>query len=388
MFRVLHIIPSLNKGGAERITLDICKYLSVRNDVEVLLVLMSNDISYPVPTGVNYVVTNSFVELSVWKKTKCSLDHLNQLIDSFKPNVIHSHLFVAEVLSRARIRKKIMYVTHVHDNIVQFEHIQFHKNLKRRLLNFYEKKWIMHRYRKVRNQFISISKDTTRFLQTNLGKRFENNVFELPNAIDYDRFYFAGQKKMNETIHLISVGSLVEKKNQRMLIYIAEILRDKKVNFKISILGDGVKRNFLEKEILNRGFVNSVHLLGNVDDVPSYLNQASIFVHTAIYEPFGLVLLEAMAAGLPVVSLDGGGNRDIVIDGKNGFLIAENEPSLFADKIIELANNEDLYQNMSSFSKEFSKAFDIKMYVEQLMRFYETKIRDKNYSLKKERHCS
>jgi glycosyltransferase involved in cell wall biosynthesis len=371
LIRVLHIIPTLNKGGAERLTIEICNKLSDSNETEVLLVLMSNDIKYELPSSLNYVVTNSKINLSIWKKNKVSSSNFDNIIKEFKPDIIHSHLFEAEVLSRFKTYPNIVYITHVHDNIVQFENFTFQALNRRKILNRYEKYWVTKQYKKVDNKFISISKDTTRYLIKSLTKsKSKDVIFELSNAIDFEKFYFSGEKTITQKISFIAVGSLVEKKNQQLLIHIASILNTKGVDFEMKILGDGPKRVFLENEIRSRGLSNRVHLLGNVNDVPYYLKQATLFIHTALYEPFGLVLLEAMASGLPIVSLDGKGNRDIVLNGKNGFLLQKNDPELFVKAILDLLNDREKYQSISNYARTFAKNYDIKEYVKTMIEFY------------------
>ena len=176
MIRVLHIIPTLNKGGAERLTIEICNKLSDSNETEVLLVLMSNDIKYELPSSLNYVVTNSKINLSIWKKNKVSSSNFDNIIKEFKPDIIHSHLFEAEVLSRFKTYPNIVYITHVHDNIVQFENFTFQALNRRKILNRYEKYWVTKQYKKVDNKFISISKDTTRYLIKSLTKSKSKDV--------------------------------------------------------------------------------------------------------------------------------------------------------------------------------------------------------------------
>ena len=370
--RVLHIIPSLNKGGAERITLDICKRLALRSDCEVLLVLMRDDRSYEIPNYIPYKITSSRVKLSVWKKNRYQLTDLNQIINMFQPTIIHSHLFEAELLSRGLIKKGVTYITHVHDNICQFSPFQTHASLKRKISDYYERFWIFRRYAKAKNQFISISSDTTRYLQQVLPSNFLPRIFPLSNAIDYSRFYSGQSRCISKgKLRLISVGSLVPKKNQQLLIEIASLLRTNEIDFELLILGDGPERAHLEEEIAVNGLTGFVKLLGNVNDVPFYLHQADLFIHPAIYEPFGLVLLEAMAVGLPVVSLDGGGNRDILVDGKNGFLIPSNDPHLFVEKILHLSTHPNQYAIMSDFAQHFSKQYDISTYIDQLIEFYQ-----------------
>ena len=371
MLRVIHIIPSLNKGGAERLTIDICNKLSERKDISVLLVLMYNEIKYELPSSIKTVITNSRVKLSIWNRNKYDLSDFNKIINDFRPHIIHSHLFEAEILSRCNLRPEIVYISHVHDNITQLENIVFHPPYKKKIINRYEKYWITKRYRIVNNQFISISKDTTHFLKTSFrNNKLSDAIYELSNAIDYEQFYFSGEKKISPNIKLISVGSLVEKKNQQLLLDIAFLLKEKGVDFDMQILGDGPKRTFLEKEIVKLGLTNQVQLLGNVHDVPAYLRDATFFVHTALYEPFGLVLLEAMASGLPVISLDGKGNRDIIINGKNGYLLQENDPAIFVSKIIDLINDAEKYQSISRYARIFAENYDIKKYIEKLVDYY------------------
>jgi len=371
--KILHIIPSLNKGGAERITLDICKELALRSDCEVLLLLMRDDRSYEIPSYLPYKITSSRVKLSVWKKNRYQLTDLNQIINTFQPTIIHSHLFEAELLSRGIVKKDVVYVTHVHDNISQFSPFQTHASLKRKISDYYERFWIFRRYARAKNQFISISSDTTRYLQQVLPSNFLTSIFPLSNAIDFFRFYSEKSQSFSDgKLRLISVGSLVPKKNQRLLIEIASGLRKNGFDFELLILGDGPERVQLEEEIAVQGLTGLVQLLGNVNDVPFYLHQADVFLHPAIYEPFGLVLLEAMAAGLPVISLDGGGNRDILVDGKNGFLISSNDPQLFVEKILHLTTHPNQYISMSEFAQSFSKQYDIKNYIDQLIEFYQS----------------
>ena len=85
-----------------------------------------------------------------------------------------------------------------------------------------------------------------------------------------------------------------------------------------------------------------------------------------------------MASGLPVISLDGRGNRDIIFNGKNGFLILKNNTNLFFEKILFLKNNPKEYEMMSNFAKTFAKTFDIINYVDRLTEIY-SKIRSGLY---------
>jgi glycosyltransferase involved in cell wall biosynthesis len=138
----------------------------------------------------------------------------------------------------------------------------------------------------------------------------------------------------------------------------------------LDILGDGPNRQKIQEKIDSLNLNEHITLHGNVGRVEDFLHRAHIYVHSAIYEPFGLVLLEAMAAGLPCVMLDGKGNRDIAEDGKNGFLVNEVDPSRFADRIVKLASDQSLYERLSNYASSFASKFDIKGYVTRLLSLY------------------
>ena len=93
-------------------------------------------------------------------------------------------------------------------------------------------------------------------------------------------------------------------------------------------------------------------------------------MHAATYEPFGLVLIEAMAAGLPVVCLDGGGNRDIMEQNKNGIMVHQQDAKVFAEAILHIANNPTIYNEMSAYAAQYAARFDIKPYVDRLLELY------------------
>ena len=115
-----------------------------------------------------------------------------------------------------------------------------------------------------------------------------------------------------------------------------------------------------------------VFVRGNIDLVEEYLAKADIYLHSAYYEPFGLVLLEAMAAGLPCIILDGRGNRKLVKDDYNGYLFFEQNAEVFADKIMELAGNKNLLTKLSENAQKFAETYDISKKTDELIEFYKS----------------
>ncbi len=370
--KFLHIIPNLSKGGAERMVTDIVRELNKNSKVEVHLVLFREQIEYDIDDIQNIVhIIPSSVQLSLRRKNKVNIAELQAFIQKFQPDVIHSHLFEAEMVSRSCQYPKAKWFSHCHDNMLQFKNLKPSTLISKiALTNYFEKQYLFQRYRKNGgNRFIAISKDTERyFLQTAPSC----SVHLLHNAIDYAKFYrpLEKDKQASEVLKIINVGSFVRKKNQLFLLQIAEQLKTRDLSFEIHFLGDGAMRAELENKSKELNIQSLVHFHGNVNNVEWHLKQADIYLHTAHYEPLGLVLLEAMAAGLPVISLDGKGNRDLIEEGKNGFMIFEENPKLFIEKILLLRDNPQEYKRISHYAQNFASRFDIKSYVSKLLALY------------------
>lgn len=380
--KILQAVYCLGRGGAEKLAVDITYELNKREDVDVMLLSFHKTVDYEYDTtGLNYKYYPSDTKLSVFGKNKLFADNYRKILSDFKPDIIHSHRFLTELITRFDISENTKYFTHCHDNIKQFQKIKINSLVnKERLTNLYERHFLFKKYHQCNNNFIAISNDSVYYLKGNLPFSLRKNIYLMNNAVDIQKYDDKNRlEKQNERlkrpsknhiIRLINVGSLCDNKNQIFLLNVIAILRDKGYNISLELLGEGQNRKFIEQQILNLGLSGIAFCRGNVNNVPDYLHNSDIFLHAAKHEAFGLVLIEAMAAGLPVVCLDGKGNRDIIEEGKNGFMVYEHNPELFADKIIELINNKDLYNSISKYAVEFAQKYDIKEYVDKLLTLY------------------
>ena len=372
MLKILHIIPTLNKGGAERLVLDICNQLSSINKVEVKLVIFRNEVKYDISDySFEIKVIPSKINLSLIRKAKFEVSELEKFISNYQPNIIHSHLFEAELISRTVTYPRAKWFSHCHDNMIQMQQFNLGTLINKAFLtNFYEKRYLFKCYKiNQGTQFIAISNHTSDYFKK-VQALYE--VTLLHNAINVDRFKRPSEltKSNSEEIRIVNIGSFVKKKNQAFLIDIISILNKRGMRTKTYFLGDGPARSEVEEKAKALGVSDQCFFEGNVNKVEQYLWNSDIYLHTATYEPLGLVLLEAMAAGLPVISLDGGGNRDLIEEGKNGFLLYEESPNLFIDKILYIWENQEEYERISKNAEKFAKEYDIKNYCEKLITIY------------------
>jgi glycosyltransferase involved in cell wall biosynthesis len=201
------------------------------------------------------------------------------------------------------------------------------------------------------------------------------------NPAKYQDVTLSEKKDRERAGHIIlSVARLIDLKG---IVYLIEAMPDVISQYPdttLIIIGDGPEQDSLKKRAMDLGIETKVKFLGiiNPDDLPPYYHSADVFVLPSINkagstEALGVVLLEAMASGCPVIGSNVGGIPDIITDGENGFLVPEKNPELIADRIIQILSDPELQEKFrkngltrirKSFSwdkiaDDFSQIFDL-----------------------------
>ena len=144
------------------------------------------------------------------------------------------------------------------------------------------------------------------------------------------------------------IGQIGLRKGQDILTAAAPMIVDRIPSAHFLIIGErsSQKPESLEfEQAIQRGFATSkladhLHLLGHRDDIAVLLNEIDLLVHPANQEPFGRVLLEASASGVPIVATDVGGTSEIIVDGQTGILIPPRDPAALAAAVIDLLTDD------------------------------------------------
>jgi glycosyltransferase involved in cell wall biosynthesis len=188
----------------------------------------------------------------------------------------------------------------------------------------------------------------------------KNRITVIPPGVRPYRGSEKSRKELNlpeNRTLLVTLGRLVVRKNNTELI---DIFRDISADYDchLLIMGDGPERATLEKRIKSHGLENRVTLTGRVGDEKfQIMAAADIYVSTAVHEGFGLVFLEAMESGLPVVSYNNGGQVDFLVNGTTGFLIQLGDTAKFPAMLKEMIESVEMRQRMSQYNKEYIKGF-------------------------------
>jgi len=173
-------------------------------------------------------------------------------------------------------------------------------------------------------------------------RRYNNKVCVIPNTVNLNKScsYASCEQKA-----VIFVGRFSFQKDIDSLLRIWEIVHQRHLDWRLDIYGEGELKEYYLSKIQK---INAdIHLHEPTSDIMEKYREHSILLLTSLYEPFGLVLSEAMSCGLPVVSFDCPyGPADIITDGVDGFLIKDRNIEDFADKVCQLIESEPLRQKM------------------------------------------
>ena len=189
-------------------------------------------------------------------------------------------------------------------------------------------------------------------------------VIENPNQINSKR-----SDLNNKTV--IAVGRLKEQKNFEALINIWSNIKEKNLNWTLRIIGDGPLKEELLSQIKKLNLEDVIELKSFNNNIENEYYKADILAMTSIYEGFGLVLVEAQSCGIPTIAFDcPTGPRNIINDGKDGYLIENRNTEQFIKKLDDLMNNNEMRWKMGENAFENSKRFDIETITEKWIKLF------------------
>jgi 1,2-diacylglycerol 3-alpha-glucosyltransferase len=206
----------------------------------------------------------------------------------------------------------------------------------------------------------------------------------IPTGTDLKPFLNADGKALRQSQGwqedkvIVSIGRLGSEKNWETLLRAVAQVYAQHPNMRLVLIGDGPEKQALEALAAELGIAERVSFTGRLpfEDIPTYLKAADIFSFASVTETQGLVTIEAMAAGLPVVAVDGSGTHDIVDHGKEGFLV-ENDSNALATAISEMLYNPQQMKQFGMNALKKAKTFDINRLSKQMVKVYEQAIQDK-----------
>ena len=352
--RVLHVIDSLNRGGAEvmltamaprfrarGVTCDVLALLQTPSPLERSLLDQDIHLRY---TGIRRLYSPR------------QIFALSKLLSGY--DVVHVHLFPAQlwtVLAAVRLRRRIPLVTTEHNTW----------NARRRWWFRPVDRWMYSQYRRI----ACISEATAESL-IQWCPGVAEKVTLIPNGIPVDRFENAEPATLThvprDVPRLVFVGRFEAQKDHATLLQALTAVPDAH----LLLVGDGPLRPRLEQLAQSLGIRNRVTFLGWRQDVGAVLKASDIYVHSTHSDGFGIAACEAMAAGLPVVASDVPGLAQLV-EGA-GILFPAGDDRALAHHLTALIRSPEQQREMSRASLQRAAQFSIENTVDGYIRMYES----------------
>ena len=172
----------------------------------------------------------------------------------------------------------------------------------------------------------------------------------IPNGIKISETFKKQAKSKRFTISML--GTLSFHKGQHLAIQGLKIILKKNPNVCLKIIGDGTIKRSLIDQVKQYGIEEeNINIMGRRKDAFEILSSSDLFWHLSLSEGMPLAIIEAMACGLPILGFNVNGVNELVVDGKNGYLIEYGDLENLANKTLELISENNLRETMSKRSK-------------------------------------
>ncbi|MGJ1410688.1 glycosyltransferase [Sphingobacterium thalpophilum] len=352
---ILHVIGTLEVGGAENLLIDLVKGLNDKGHLADVLVLKDSD-------GLEKkLLSSSTNQAKVFKLTKGSI-YNPLLIFSIIPflknyDIVHVHLFpsiywvvIAKLLSFSSV--KLVYTEHSTRN--RRREKWYFKFLDRFIYSFI-------------NLVICITDGTYRSLRDHLNRDFNYEVIH--NGIDLNKFRNASsgnEQYFRDKFKLIQIANFKPAKDQMTVLKALKSLREE---ICLLLVGDGELRATLEDFVAENKLENRVLFLGIRLDIPELLLLSDVVVQSSYYEGFGLAAVEGMASRKPVLASDVSGLNEVVRD--YGLLFEQGNSNELAKLIEELYSNSEYYDLVKERCFARSKDYSIELMINKYIICYE-----------------
>jgi glycosyltransferase involved in cell wall biosynthesis len=352
--RILQICSAREIGGGERHFADLVNTLAQRGH-HVVAALRPNS---PVRPMLSSLSTENIVEVPMRNALNLATAiKLSRFVRTHDIEIVHAHVardYPLAALATGRSNARLVLTRHV-----LFPLNRIHKLTLRRT-----------------SRVIAVSQAVAESLysQDVFDRR---KVVTIHNGIDFAKFENVDVRRDHQRLRVGTAGHLAPIKGHEDVVRAAALIIQKHPNIEFVIAGEDKSpsrenRIELEKLIQELRLDRNVSLVGWVDDMPAFLRTLDLFVSAAQVEPFGLAIVEGMAAGVPVLATASEGAREIIDDQKSGRLVPVGDIASLASAIDALLNDESERRRLAQNAKAVARAqFSLERMVARTEEVYE-----------------
>lgn len=353
----MQLISSLEVGGAERLLIDFVKSCTEAPQIPQVVVVMNDHVDPEMASELNSIaIPTYYLGRPEGSRDPRYLANLKKIIRAHQVSFIHSHSRGSKywsVLCRA-LRPDIKLVHTIHDTHIEMNspEVLFH----------------------------NLTIDATIAISTAVADEARSlgikRLQQIDNGIPISLFLSIPTRPWVSPIRVISVGRISpEKKGQDILIRAVKRCVDHGFDIECTLVGSPAIGDFeslplLEELASSIGIRDRIHFIQGRTDVAELLADANIFVLPSRWEGFGLALVEAMAAGLPVIASNVDGPGEIIADGIDGLLFKPGSDAQLAEKIAMLVQSPALADTLRRNGCAKSCQYDISRMRGEYMALY------------------
>lgn len=378
--RIVHLIESLERGGAERALCTNLAHLDRSSFESVVVYLFRPD---PLrgeieALGIPCIGLNL---KSPWDWHGC-LWKLRQQLKALAPDLIHTNLVKADIYGRIVGRSLgIPVISTIHESPYYPEVFLDNPGLSRvkykySLIKLVDRLTAQH----CAKSFVVISDFSGRAAREYLRVP-SSRIWLIHHSLDLEQFKRVPADNVEalrlklgvspEEKVLVHVGRLAPQKGQRYLLLALRTILAKAPNVRLLICGDGPLREPLQAMCPELDIASQVTFVDPVPEISWLLGLSDIFVFPSLHEGLGIALLEAMAMGKPCVASEVGPIPEVVEPGRSGLLVRPRDPDDLARAILLLLERPDLCREMGERGRQIVKEkFDIRKNIRALERVY------------------
>ena len=361
---LVHTFPPF-LGGTEIATYNIARYL-VKKGNKVDVITFGNNIlpEEDVQDGIfihRINITSGNKILRIYQR----VNKISRLLAEIKPDVIHVQMALSTACQAIIINKIILQrllVVYGRGSDIYFAKTPLRKFKLRFIL-------------KHADEVIALTNDMKKEMQ----KVYNRAVAVIPNGIEIKPIQPTCRSRIrnhlgiaNDEKVIISVGVIRPVKGFEYLIRAMNIIIAEMPDTKLVIIGEGPEKEALIKLSERMSLDESILFLGEIpnEKIPDYMSAADIFVLPSLSESFGIVNLEAMSVGLPIVASNVGGVPELVVNGENGFLVEPGNITQIAEKVLYLLADAKLRETISQNNKSKAMSYSWDRTVDLLEEVY------------------
>lgn len=362
--KVVHIVPMLGPGGAERVAVHLVKGLnrqrfdprviSIWHRVGCYLEKQLDEAGVPV----EYLGKGPGFDGRTYRR-------LHRALRASRPQIVHTHLHVLRYALPSLLLLRGMSTLHTVHNLAEREVESRARCIQRYALS--------HGVVPV-----AVSQEVAASLKLLYGTK---PCRVIPNGIPTGEYarprisrneWRAKQGFADSSVLFVCVARFAEQKNHALLLNAFAEGPAADPNAHLVLVGDGPLRSRLEAQARQLGVANKTHFLGLRTDIPETLGAMDVFVLSSDWEGNPLSVMEAMAAGLPIVSTAVGGVPALVSNGKEGFLEKQGDTRGFANSMSALLKSPETRHSMgAAAARRARENFDLSVMVQQYEDLYE-----------------